>query len=250
MRTLDDLKMLAAGDLSGHLDSLLEIFESEQQEKAKAKGELLAFVVDRLETSAGADAGACIEILGQMSNRGCLRARYHLAIATLAFGDAGKDAAVAFDLLERVIASDGAPEDEEVVRLALGNSGAMLAVGIGCVQDQQKALERMLEASRRGCLEACFNAAMLMDPEAGQAACTDALMAVQLYRKAAAGGSVPAAAVLAWKILQQTLNEDFEGEGRHWLDMAALGGHPAAVVMSALTAGAMGAQHQHPGMVH
>lgn len=225
---LDGFRLLEEGELSGQLYELLGRMWAD--ESPRTRDELLKLVVERLQTAGKADAQACIEVLDELACRGSVEAKYHLAIAKLAFGDGAKDAAVAYDLLEQVIDAGEGGASPSLMMMALGNTGALLAMGVGCELDHQRAMERLMAASSMGCIESCLNAAILFDPDVGSSALNDAGMSAQFYRKAAAGGSVQAAATLAWKLMQRKVAEDFEGEGLHWLGLAALGGHPAAVL--------------------
>lgn len=165
MTKLDGIRLLEEGELAGHLTAILGRISRDESQRAMQ--EVLQLVVERLQTAGQADAKACIEVLEELACRGSVEAKYHLAVAKLAFGDGAKDAAVACELLEQVIASEKADGSSVLAMMALGNTGALLAMGVGCERDEAKGLARLLEASSMGCIEACLNAAVLLDPDVG-----------------------------------------------------------------------------------
>lgn len=222
-----EFRAIAEGDLFLKRGELLRIAQDAKDESGSR--EVLQLVVDRLNAGVVADAKVCMDVLAVLAERGSMRATYHLAVALLAFGKEQSEMAKAFNLFEKVI-QEARRDEVRLVTMAQAHTGAMLASGVGCEQDLKEGLSRLLASSGKGCIEACLNAAILLDREGSDASSIkDAGMAVELYRKAAAAGSVGAAAALAWKLTHRMASEDFQGEALHWLTEAAKGGHPAAV---------------------
>lgn len=126
MTKLDGIRLLEEGELAGHLTAILGRISRDESQRAMQ--EVLQLVVERLQTAGQADAKACIEVLEELACRGSVEAKYHLAVAKLAFGDGAKDAAVACELLEQVIASEKA-DGSSAGHDGIGKHGCLVGNG-------------------------------------------------------------------------------------------------------------------------
>lgn len=102
------------------------------------------------------------------------------------------------------------------------NLGLLHLHGMRFNRDEKKALELFLYASRRGVLDATYNAALMY--EAGKGVKSSLSEALRLLRKAASGGHLPA----SFNYGMQLIRAGRAAEGETWLRKAAAGGYPEA----------------------